>query len=163
MIGSPARFVVLIVARRALPFLIAALAPLHSLLYSRVKMVLVSTDSNECVDTAVLSRATGDVRAHLDKTVTLLPQAWLQLEPFAMHNCLFQMMEQRNVRWSQGEATKYAGFANMKENDMPGLRRVGVEQRVANMGRDRHDDELARLLKKHEKAGHADDDEPGVD
>eukprot|EP00913_Durusdinium_trenchii_P016942 g15927.t1 len=70
-------------------------------------------------------------------------------------------------RWQSLELKKYYGFQGLKENDMPGLKRMGVDQRVQRLDRDRNNDELARLLKKHEEAKskpeEGSDEEPGID
>lgn len=162
--GSPARFVAVAAAGTAMPFLREALTPLHPLMYSRVRVVLASESEAAA---AAISSASKEVRKHLERVTVPMPQEWVNLEPFALHACIFQLLEERIDIFQSAEVKKYTGFQGMKENDVPGLRRLPLDSRIKRMDRDRNDDELARLLKKHENSridvDEEDEDEPGVD
>lgn len=166
--GSPARFVALLVAGAAMPALQRALQPHHPLLYSRVKLAVVSCgdDWANGFSRSEMSDGAKEAFDHMNNVTLVLPETWTHLNAFAMHNCLFQLIEERIEKWQGGEMQKYAGFQDMKENDMPGLKRLTVDERCARMNRDRGDDELARLLRNNEKAsspGVLKEDEPDLD
>lgn len=160
--GSPARCASVLVAGGMLPTVEAAMAGLHPLLFSRFRNVCVAPGSSGP------SQAVGpelqELRAHLANARLLLPAEWAEQDAFAAHQQLFEALLRREDFWSRNEIKKYAGFRNMKENDVPGLKRMPVDKRVERIGRDRGDDELARLLRKHEAAAAGqEEDEPGVD
>lgn len=163
--GSPARCVSVAAVSGSLPLLQAALAPLHPVLYSRFRTLCVVQDQATSNSEASASPTLpAELQSHLANSLVRLPASWAEAEPFLAHQQLFEVLLGREELWQKGEARKYAGFQGLKENDMPGLRRIGLDQRVSRLDRDRHDDELARLLKKNERANQGnDEDEPGVD
>mmetsp|Transcript_55409 Transcript_55409/g.101697 ORF Transcript_55409/g.101697 Transcript_55409/m.101697 type:complete len:123 (+) Transcript_55409:19-387(+) len=59
----------------------------------------------------------------------------------------------------------HVAVQNLKENDIPGIRRLDWQQRVARLDRDRNTDELSQLIQKHTRNsnGNNDEEEPGVD
>jgi len=160
--GSPAGTVFVLAANGALPTLAAALAPVHPLLYSRVRLALAPFEGTNSWPPAWPKELPAELVEHLAGIVLRAPAAWAQEEPRAALQLLFELLAIRETRWQQREARKYAGFQTLKENDMPGLKRMGVEQRIQRLDRDRANDELAQLLKRNEKV-EEDGDEPGVD
>jgi len=173
--GSPARFVGVAVAGDMLPTLLTALSSMHPLLYSRFRAVCVAggegpggaapADASQLLATG--PQLPEDLRVHLRGAMLRLPPAPAAPDRGSAPQQLFELLLEREDRWQRIEANKYAGFQGLKENDMPGLRRMGVEQRIERLDRDRGNDELARLLRKHEKQAARGDaeseDEPGVD
>lgn len=170
--GSPARYVSVLVAAGALPVLTTALGEVHPLLLSRFRNIVVSRHDSASSTAAMLSSSplSSEHRDHFGAATVVLPAAWEQMSCSAGHEHLFQLLIMREERWQKTEMKKYTGFQNLKENDVPGIRRIGVEARINRLDRNRHDDELARLLQKHEKEaakthdGDSDgEDEPGID
>lgn len=169
--GSPARLVFVVVASGSLPTVKAALAPVHALLFSRFRTVCVrwSEDGADDISASALLSLPTDLRIHLRTALVQMPPAWADMEAFAMHQILFQLLIDREERFSAGEARKYWGFQGMKENDIPGLRRMSMETRIKRLDRDRNNDELAQILRTNEEHALAtdntsySDDEPGVD
>lgn len=159
--GSPARVLSVVVAGGALPTLTGALMPLHSLLYSRLRTI--------CVAWGEVTPPIADndaLKLHLKGALAQLPAAWGEADAFVMHQCLFQLLADREDSWQKREVRKYVGFKGMTENDLPGVKRLTLDKRVERLDRDRKDDELARLLKANEgeaRGGDDDEDEPGVD
>lgn len=168
--GSPASWVGVVAATGTVPLLREALAPLHPLLFSRYKVIAAPWADGAASAEAGLA-TTGDLRIHLQAAIVEMPAAWADLEPFAMHQCLFQALLEREDKWARQETNKYSGFQGLKENDMPGLKRLPMDARIKRLDRDRGNDELSRLLRKHEadanesheRQGGLSDDEPGVD
>jgi len=157
--GNPSKCVCVAVARGMLPVLEAALAPLHPVLYSRFRTVVVWDGGGDGVGGAAGSHA--ELRAHLSAALVRMPPAWAASEPRVAHQRLFEILVEREERWQRSQVKKYASFQDLKENDMPGLRRISVDKRIERLDRDRGNDELARLLRKHENEDS--EDEPGVD
>jgi hypothetical protein len=169
MVGSPARFVVVVVGHNMLNTVVTALCPLHPLLFRRFRAIFAADRDGPVAGNLGLEECptvSEQLRAHLGASLLPLPCESLMAEPLA-HQRLFELAIQREERWCRGEATKYSGFANMKEGDKPGLKRMQVDERIQHLGRDRGNDELSRLLRKHEQAavstGEEDEEEPGVD
>eukprot|EP00435_Cladocopium_sp_Y103_P049837 s1260_g15.t1 len=160
--GSPARHATVIVASGMLNCLQAALQSVHPLLFSRFRTVCIfGADTLED-----FNAQTPELRRHLEGSTVAIPSTWQQLETQVAYQYLFELLRDKEERWHTLELKKYAGFQGLKENDMPGLKRMGVDQRVQRLDRDRNDDELARLLKKHEEARSKAEDseeEPGID
>lgn len=163
--GSPARSAAVIVASGMLETVIAALTPVHPLLYSRFRTICIRGAD---LEKALPSNIPDELQRHLESSQAEIPKHWEDLETQAFCQCLFQFLQEREERWSNVEALKYAGFQDLKENDMPGIKRLGVDDRIKKLQRDRNNDELARLLAKHEKAStngglQLDEDVPGLD
>ncbi|CAE7620818.1 unnamed protein product, partial [Symbiodinium sp. KB8] len=145
--GSPARHVSVMVAAGMLNVMEAALKQVHPLLFSRFRTVCIhGGDTMEDFASAPV-----ELRQHLEATTVALPSNWEGLERQVALQCLFELLRDREDHWAKLELMKYTGFQSLKENDLPGLKRMGVDQRVQRLNRDRNDDELARLLKKHDK------------
>lgn len=172
--GSPTRLVaILVAARGALELLHAALEPVHELLFGRIRLVAMPwegavPDSVSPGLASTLPSQPQSLRSHLRHVQMQWPDEWALLMPGLMRQRLFEMLREREETWQAQEANKYMGLRNLKENDIPGLRRLGVDQRVARLNRDRDTDELSRLIDKHSSAtgnGAAaeDEEEPGVD
>lgn len=167
--GSPSRHVVVLVAARgALELLHAAMAPVHELMFSRIR--LISMPWEGAVPGSSLASSLPSkpkpLRAHLRQAQRQWPSEWAALEARVLRQRLFEMLHEREVAWQAEEAAKYGSIGNLKENDVPGLKRINVDTRVARIDRDRNADELSRLIDKHATAGGAiddDEDEPGVD
>ncbi|CAE8679885.1 unnamed protein product [Polarella glacialis] len=169
LIGSPARCATVLVGSGMLEVLRAALRPVHPLLISRFRTVVVR-GSEAVADVQASEELPEELRAHLSGAMAFAPLAWDQLEPQVARQRLFELFQEREERWMSLEGMKYMGFQGLKQNDMPGMKRLGVDERIKLLDRDRNDDELARLLKKHDKAKdrgsvaeEGSDDEPGVD
>lgn len=162
--GSPASQVSVIAATGALPTAAAALAPLHELLFARFRTLCAPFEGSDAQawPPAWPAGLPSEFQEHLAAATTRAPAAWSSEEPSSVLQKLFELLQLRQERWQRGEARKYADFQGLKENDMPGLKRIGLEQRVQRLDRDRGDDELARLCNKNHKAGDS-DEEPGVD
>lgn len=160
--GSPASTVVVIAADGALPTLGTAMAPMHELLFARFRSVCVPFPSSGETIPSSWSALPAKLRGHLEVATMAAEDGWAVSEPSVVLMRLFELLAVREERWQRGEARKYAGFQNLKENDMPGLKRLGLNERVQRLDRDRGNDELAQLIKKNE---HAEDSgsEPGVD
>lgn len=161
--GSPAGSVFVLAAAGALPTLAAALAPAHPLLYSRFRLAVAPFEGTGGWPPAWPADLPTELVAHLAGAVLRAPAGWAEQEPRAALQGLFELLAMRETRWQKAEARKYAGFQTLKENDMPGLKRMGVEQRIQRLDRDRANDELAQLLRRNEKAEDDVADEPGVD
>lgn len=157
--GSPARFVGVAAANGALATLQTALAGTHSLLYSRFRAVVSVAEAPNGSEASLPA----ELKQHLKHTQAILPASWAALEPRMAHQHLFELMGVYEDRWCKSEGRKYTGFRGLKENDMPGLKRMPVETRITRLDRDRDNDELARLLRKHEQQVDDEQDEPGVD
>lgn len=164
--GSPARYVAVAVAEGMLSVVHEALSQLHPLLLSRFRTLCVRSGdvvaASRCREEQAWSP---ELREHLLGATVCLPAAFEELGAQVARQRLFELLLEREERWQRTEMRKYQGFQGLKENDMPGLRRMSVEQRIERLDRDRGNDELARLLRKHEhEAGGVDsDEEPGVD
>eukprot|EP00931_Biecheleriopsis_adriatica_P057665 TRINITY_DN34228_c0_g1_i1.p1 TRINITY_DN34228_c0_g1~~TRINITY_DN34228_c0_g1_i1.p1 ORF type:complete len:302 (+),score=68.34 TRINITY_DN34228_c0_g1_i1:71-976(+) len=162
--GSPARCVSVLVGSGMLRYVQDALMPVHPLLFSRFRSILVrGVDVME--DFASLPK---DLRAHMEGCTAVIPSSWESLDAQVAFQALFELLRDREDHWQQLELMKYSGFQGLKENDMPGIRRLGVDQRLQRLNRDRDNDELSRLLTKHEQAKNSgevieDEEEPGVD
>ncbi|CAK0896434.1 unnamed protein product [Prorocentrum cordatum] len=170
--GSPAGCASVLVAGGMLPALEAAMDQLHPLLFSRFRSVCVAPSlpgggepSAAPGDGGAAVEVSAELRQHLGKALLRLPPEWARQDAFSAHQQLFEALLRREDFWSQNEAKKYAGFRDLKENDVPGLRRIGIDKRVERITRDRGNDELSQLMRKHERndAGVGEEDEPGVD
>lgn len=170
--GSPARHVTVLVATRgALELLHRALEPVHEIMITRIRIIAmpwegVLPESASPALASTLPPKPKHLRMHLKQAQMHWPDEWAFLEPGLMRQRLFEMLKEKEDAWQAQEAAKYGGLESLKENDVPGLRRLGVGQRVARLNRDRDTDELSRLIGKHSAArGGADeeDEEPGVD
>jgi len=175
--GSPAKHVVALLARRgAAAALRAALLPVHPLLYRRVRVVCAHSwvengggigAAAAPVAPAVSRREEEELDAHIRGATVRLPPEWADLAPHAMCLRLFELLLQREDSFQSRELSKYTGLSGLKETDLPGFRRVGLAQRLANLGRDRDNDELAHLCRAGEQRyGRRDDEdeeEPGID
>lgn len=158
--GSPARFATVAVANGMLPMLQIALSSMHEVLFSRFRMLCATPGPGSMellVDLPV------ELRRHINSAMLRLPpELWVAgTDPRTAYMQLFEVLLEREERIDRKEMTKYKSFQNLKENDMPGLRRLNVDERVARMDRDRGNDELARLCKNNE--ADEDEEEPGVD
>mmetsp|Transcript_15384 Transcript_15384/g.30313 ORF Transcript_15384/g.30313 Transcript_15384/m.30313 type:complete len:306 (-) Transcript_15384:86-1003(-) len=168
LLGSPARFAVVVVGHSMLNTVVTALCPLHPLLFRRFRAIFAADRDGPGAGNLDLEggpTVPEQLQAHLGASLQDLPCESLLAEPMA-HQRLFELILQREDRWCRGEAHKYSGFQNMKEGDKPGLKRMQVEERIQHLGRDRGNDELSRLLEKHEQAtmgAGEDEEEPGVD
>jgi len=174
--GSPAGCVAVVAASGTLPVLQAALLPLHPLLLSRFRAVCAVPEGGAGSEgapsdfagqwLAELPPGSEELRGHLRAALVRLP-APAGREPRAWHQHLFELLQEREDRFQRTEAKKYAGFQGLQENDMPGFRRLPMEKRIERLDRDRGNDELARLLHKHERQtgadAHESEEEPGVD
>lgn len=162
--GSPASSVSVLAARGSLPVVAAALAPLHPLLLGRFRLALTPFGGDSCWPPSWPADLPQELAQHLRSITVQAPAAWAseQVRPAAALQALFEMLALREDRFQKHEAKKYQGFQGLKENDMPGLRRMNAEQRIKRLDRDRGNDELANLLRKNENA-REDDEEPGVD
>lgn len=159
--GSPARYASVLVAGGMLPVLCSALAPVHPLLLSRFRTLCVCRRDAESGSDASQTLPP-EQRQSLTSAMVVLPAAWEQLSAQAAFLHLFELFRAREERWSQAEVKKYSGFQGLKENDMPGLKRMPIDARIQRLDRDRANDELAQLLQKHERQDDS-DQEPGVD
>uniref|UniRef100_A0A7S1RY87 Uncharacterized protein n=1 Tax=Alexandrium catenella TaxID=2925 RepID=A0A7S1RY87_ALECA len=174
--GSPAGCVTVLVAAGMLPVVQAAFLPMHPLLFSRYRAVCVVPDSSAGADPAprdfaqsILAQGPAmpdELRSQLRATLVRIPDP-VGREPRGWHQHLFELLQEREDRFAKNEGKKYAGFQDLKENDMPGLRRLTIEKRMERLDRDRGNDELAQLLRKHErnsgKGAEDSEEEPGVD
>lgn len=161
--GSPARHAAVIVASGMLGCLQSALQSVHPLLFSRFRTICIfGADAMED-----FSSLTPELRRHMEASTVVIPSTWQQLDLQVGYQYFFELLRDKEDRWQSLELKKYYGFQGLKENDMPGLKRMGVDQRVQRLDRDRNNDELARLLKKHEEAKSkpevGSDEEPGID
>lgn len=164
--GSPAGCVSVIVAAGMMQYVEAALAPVHPLLFTRLRTFCVRGEDA----LRNFSKLSAELQRHLTSAVATLPASWEQLEPQVSFQVLFELLRDREEEFQNLEALKYSGFQTLKENDMPGLKRMGMEARVKRLDRDRDNDELARLLRKHDEASgrqfggaHDEGEEPGID
>jgi len=171
LFGSPAHHVVTLVASRgALDIVHTAMAPIHELLYSRARIFCMPWDlglpSSASPSVATkLPEKPKELRNHLRQAQVQWPDEWALLHPHLMRQRLFEMLKDTEDEWQSREASKYSGLQQLKENDIPGLKRLGIDQRVQRIHRDRDKDELAQLINKHAAPGALDEDEeePGVD
>mmetsp|Transcript_58104 Transcript_58104/g.101721 ORF Transcript_58104/g.101721 Transcript_58104/m.101721 type:complete len:304 (-) Transcript_58104:69-980(-) len=163
MMGSPAKYVVVAAAgKEGLLTLHACLAPLHSLLYSRIRTVFTGAAALG----GALPEKPPELRGHLRGAQVQWPEdGFQQLEPRLVRRRLIELALTREDNWQKQETTKYSGLQNLKENDIPGIRRLDWQQRVARLDRDRNTDELSQLIQKHTRNsnGNNDEEEPGVD
>mmetsp|Transcript_120371 Transcript_120371/g.374799 ORF Transcript_120371/g.374799 Transcript_120371/m.374799 type:complete len:314 (+) Transcript_120371:51-992(+) len=174
--GSPAGCVTILVASGMLPVVQAALLPVHPLLLSRFRAICaVPADSTGagCAEPdlaqqllAGLPPGHEELRSQLRSTLVRIP-APADGEPRTWHQRLFELLQEREDRFQKTEAKKYVGFQNLKENDIPGFKRLPMDKRIERLDRDRGNDELACLLRKHERRADAgaddSEEEPGVD
>jgi len=166
MLGSPARFAVVVVGHSMLNSVVSALCALHPLLFRRFRAIFAADRDGLGAGNLDLEGGptlSQQLRAHLGAALLPLPCESLMAEPMA-HQRLFELAMQREDRWCRGEASKYSSFDNLKEGDKPGLKRMAVDERIQHLGRDRGNDELSRLLRKHEQVQLGEEEEePGVD
>ncbi|CAJ1376617.1 unnamed protein product [Effrenium voratum] len=164
--GSPARFVTVVVGAGMLQYLQQALKNVHPLLFSRFRTICVfGSDTTEDFDSLPQ-----ELRSHFKASIVTVPFTWQKLELQVAYQFLHELFRDKEDMWHTLELKKFAGFQALKENDLPGLRRIGLDERVKRLDRDRNNDELAQLLQKHEEARRKpeakidnSDDEPGVD
>lgn len=162
--GSPAGCVFVLAASGSLPTLARALQPIHPLLYSRFRVALAPFEGPAAWPPAWPADLPAELIEHLAGAVLRAPAAWAKEEPRGVVQLVFECLALRESRYQNAEARKYQGFQTLKENDMPGMKRLGLDERIARMDRDRGNDELAQLLKKHEHGKFDEDElEPGVD
>lgn len=162
--GSPAAFVFVLAANGALPMLARVLMPVHSLLYSRFRLVVAPFEDSSSWPPSWPEGLSEDLVKHLANTVQRPPAGWASQDPRVVVQLLFEELTKQEYRFQRGEAKKYGAFQNLKENDMPGLKRLGMEQRVKRLDRDRGSDELSRIMHQNEHNKFCDEeDEPGVD
>eukprot|EP00933_Yihiella_yeosuensis_P011850 TRINITY_DN11964_c0_g1_i2.p1 TRINITY_DN11964_c0_g1~~TRINITY_DN11964_c0_g1_i2.p1 ORF type:complete len:308 (-),score=64.51 TRINITY_DN11964_c0_g1_i2:449-1372(-) len=164
--GSPARYAAVTVAAGMFQSVAAALRSVHPLLFSRFRTVCVRGSDTAQISNLKDHKLPEELTHHLQTALAELPSVWEKLDTQLYCQRLFEFLQEREDRWQVFEGQKYAGFQTLEENDMPGLKRLGVDQRVQRMDRDRDNDELARLLKKHEKVGGLaveEEEEPGLD
>lgn len=165
LMGSPAKYVVVAAAgNEGLQTLHSALAPLHPLLYSRIRTIFTGAAAMA----GELPAKPPELRLHLRNAQVQWPEeGFKETEPRLVRQRLIQMGLTREDAWQKQEASKYSGLQGLKENDVPGLRRLDWTKRVERLDRDRNKDELSQLINKHQKSNnrYADDDqeEPGVD
>lgn len=159
--GSPAKFGIIVVGSDMMPSLQVALSSMHSLLFSRFRVVCTVPGRNGSHGAGFSPSLPQDLRKHLSGALVQLPlELWSSpSDGKTAHQDLFERVLARQDRLENVEIKKYSGFQNLKENDMPGLKRLGVEERVGRLDRDRGNDELARLC----HANLEEDEEPGVD
>jgi len=164
--GSPAKTVSVVVATGQLSLLQEALSCVHPLLFARFRNICVCDGATGKLASSSVKLSV-ELRVHLRNAVVAVPPISSgDLGPLMVHQSLFELLRRREEGWQQNEMNKYAGFQNLKENDMPGLKRLPLDQRIQRLDRNRNDDELARLLQKHEKDAGVEgeeDLEPGVD
>jgi len=158
--SSPAHYVAVAVAQGALPLVCGALEKLHPLLYTRVRTIFVLWDDVKGAMGAPPSYPE-DLVTHMKGSLMQLPAEWSSLDAFAMFQCWFQLLLRQEDFWMEQEMRKYMGLSSLKENDVPGLRRVPVDDRVSRLDRNRDTDELSRLLQTTVENGN--EEEPGVD
>lgn len=171
LFGSPAHHVVtLVAARGALDIVHAAMAPIHEILYSRARIFSMPWDlglpSSASPSVATkLPEKPKELRNHLRHAQMQWPDEWAFLHPHLMRERLFETLKEREDVWQLREASKYGSLQQLKENDIPGLKRIGIDQRVQRLQRDRDKDELSQLIHKHAAPGavNEDEEEPGVD
>jgi len=178
--GSPSRHVIVLAATRgALEMVHAALEPVHEVLYTRIHHVVMPFEGilppsalEEAGLASTLPVKPKALRAHLRVAQMHWPEEWADLEPYPMRQRLFEMLKEKEDAWQDQEGSKYMGLRSLKENDIPGLKRLGVQERVERLRRDRDTDELSRLIGKHqqdkgftaaETTANEDEEEPGVD
>lgn len=170
--GTPARHVVILAAARgSLDLLHAALEPVHELLFARFHMVAMPwegvTPASASPSLASSLPKPKALRLHLRAVQMHWPLEWLELEPRLMRQRIFEMFKEKEDVWQAQEANKMMNIRSLKENDIPGLRRVPVDERVARINRDRNTDELSRLCQTNSRQGKGkeedDEEEPGVD
>jgi len=162
--GSPAGSVLVLAAAGSLPMLARILKPVHPLLYSRFRLALAPFEGAAAWPPAWPADLPMELVTHLAGAVLRAPASWAAEEPRSVVQSVFELLASREGRLQRLEEKKYAGFQTLKENDMPGMKRLGVEDRIKRLDRDRGNDELARLLGQHEHDKFDDDElEPGVD
>lgn len=163
LIGSPAKYVAVAAAgKEGLLTLHAALEPLHALLYGRIRCVITGAVAMG----GELPAKPPELRGHLRSVQVQWPEGGCQeMEPRLVRKRLVEIALKREDAVMKQESTKYAGLQNLKENDIPGIRRLNWQQRVERLDRDRNTDELSQLIDKHTKAskGYDEEEEPGVD
>jgi len=144
---NPSRSVYVLTAPGAVASFVACLKEEHPLSYSRIRS-LVCTQPGEAQQ-AMLTAGT-DVKAFLKRYVTAdLTDQSKTAETFCQ-DC-FTLFSGIEKKYQEDEFKKMGALAGLKEFDVPGLRRVPVDQRVSRINRDRDDDELSRLIKAAEE------------
>merc|ERR1711879_388327 len=159
--GSPAKFVVIVVGNDMMPSVQVALASMHALLFSRFRVVCTVPGRDGSHGAGFSQSLPQDLKKHLSTALLQLPpELWSSTSDAKVaHQDLLQRVVTRQDKLENVELKKYSGMQNLKENDQPGLKRLGVDERVARLDRDRGNDELARLCKNHCD----EEEEPGVD
>jgi len=165
--ACPSRYVTVLALRGAMPLLTAALSPVNPLLYSRLRTVCeIWEDDMGGPPDYLAPGLPADLLQQLSTAVVSVPVTWASFEPYAMCQCLFGLLVDREEKFQKAQAKKYDNLTGMKENDLPGFKRLTMDERVGRLNRDRRTDELSRVMKQNEQAMHdglGDDDEPGVD
>lgn len=149
MKGSPAGTVFTLAARGTLSTFAEALAPVHPLLFSRFRLAIEPFGSEDTLPPTWPVNLEKELLEHLDGIVLRVPEPLLQKEPKDAVTMLFEKLERIFIRFQQHEAKKYIGFQGLKENDVPGFKRLSADERISRLDRDRQNDELARLLRQN--------------
>lgn len=144
---NPSRSVYVFAAPDSVAAFVECLKEEHPLSYSRVRS-FVCTKPGE-VEIA-MAKAGADVAKFLQRhAVSDLIEEDQPAEAFCKR--AFDLFQEIEVRWQEGEYKKLGALAGLKENDVPGLRRVPADERVARINRDRNEDELSRLCRAAEE------------
>lgn len=140
---NPSRSVYVLVAPGATDAFVQCVKEEHPLSYSRVR-ALACTKPQEAE--LAMSTAGKDVQSLLKRCVAKDLIKEDQAAEVLCKEC-FDRFKDIESKWQDGEAVKLGALAGLKENDVPGLRRVPVDQRVSRINRDRANDELSRLCR----------------
>lgn len=179
--NSGAHSVYIVVAPGAFSSLAAALKTEHALTYTRIRLVVPSRvqDALDVVPrgkpvisekTPLLDDGAGNgllKNAKPESTDDLtdffrrrvawaMPPEWERPDPTdvkVQYDTLFRLFAEVEDAFQEREYQKMDALSNLKENDVPGMRRIAVEDRVQRVNRNRHEDELSRLLKAAEMEG----------
>lgn len=166
MRGNHAKTVTVLVLQGGMGSLHAALLGLDPILYSRLRTVMEVWEQ-VLPETSPAPRLPLELRKKMQTALVSAPPTWAALQPYALCQCFFELLLEREDHFSKAEYQKFSGLSAMKENDLPGVRRVGVDDRVQRISRNRDKDELAKVLTKNEEihrtGGDEDGEEPGVD
>lgn len=146
-IRNPSRSVYIMTAPGGIDLLVNCVKEEHPLSYSRVRS-LASAQADE-VEKAILTADT-DMKTLLKRCAA--PDFREEGQPAeAFCKGCFAHFQDIDAKWQENEANKLGALAGLKENDVPGLRRVPVDQRVNRINRDRANDELSRLCRAGEQ------------
>merc|ERR1711920_327920 len=116
--GSPAKFVVIVVASGMLPTLQVACSSMHALLFSRFRVVCTAPGINGGTE-GLSSSLTSDpeLRKHLNGALLPLPvEVWNSTgDPRAAHQRLLEQVTERQNKLETVEMKKYSGLSQLKE------------------------------------------------